>query len=411
MAPSPPVDGYRFEIFQSEPFVLTRFRTYGWRTGWLFIAAPASVLLVLILSAIYGRLSMPDMDGQICRDAATLFHMGKLKCVKEVTASTDFPLLRDVPSIFVILALTATPYIAFRQWSSLEVLLVSMVRSGALEIPTLAERAAIQAEVATANSYLRRLGRSAKVVLGVSGVCVLLVVIAESKLGVYSVFGSPAKSGNDWGGQVYTHWWASWTAAPASSILYWVIGTLGIYFIIIMNLAGSRVLIALWRLRKTLRYKADVYNRDGYHGWAEARGVLLPTYTAILVHGFCLVLVSISLPQPIGLWVLLPILGQWVLTLPFYLGLPPLLTRRGIVAFRGRETARLGLYLRRVEDNRSALETDHRYHTECEAIVQRIRRVSAIHSMPFNRPRDILLAVLQLMATASGVYALIILWY
>jgi hypothetical protein len=411
MAPPPPVTGYRFKIFEAEPFLLAKFRTHGWRTGWILVATPACLMLILILAAIYGQLSMSDVSGQICRDAATFLHMGKLKCAKGVAANIGFPVLRDIPSLFVIVSLAFTPYLILRQWGSIEILLPSMVRSGALKPPSTVEVAAIRAEVAKTNDYFLRVGRAARFVLAISAICVVLVSVAESRLGVYSVFAPASTENNHWGIQVYAHWWASWQAAPVSAFFYLAIGTLGIYFIIIMNLAGSRVLVALWRLRKTLEYRADVYNRDGYHGWAEARGVLLPTYIAILAHGFCLVLVSLSLPQPIGVWVLLPVLSQWVVTLPFYLAMPPLLTRQAILTFRRREVTLLGIALRRVESNRSALVADHRYHTECEALVQRIQRFSSIRSMPFNRPRDIILALLQLLATVSGVYALVILWY
>lgn len=411
MAPLPPVSGYRFEIFQAEPFLLARFRANRWRTGWLLMLAPAILFFMAVLSAIYGHLSMRGVGGQICRDAATFLHMEKLKCLKQTTLSSDFPMWRDIPSLFVIVALAATPYLIFRQWSSIEVLLPSMVRTGALRTPTVVERAAMQDEIRTANRYLESVGRHAKAVLVAAGVCSLMVSVAEYKLGIYSSFNPAENGGNDWGARIYSDWWASWKIAPVTAVFYWCTGTAGLYFIIIMNLSGGRVLVSLWRLRKTISYQADSYNRDGYHGWGAARGVLLPTYIAILLHGFCLVLVSISLPQPIGFWVLLPALGQWVMTLPFYVGLPPKLTRRGVVEFRGREIARLGRYLRSVEDSRATLESNSRYHAEVEAVVQRIQRVGSIKSMPFSRPRDIVFAFLQLLATASGVYALVILWY
>ncbi|WP_406296530.1 hypothetical protein OG948_13505 [Embleya sp. NBC_00888] len=410
MPPPPTVSGYAFRIFDAEPLLLSKFRNHGWRTGWMLLAAPTSLMLVLILSAIYGEFSTPGIRGQVCSDVATFLHMGKLKCAKDVVVSENFPIWRDIPSLFIILSLAVTPYLAFRQWSSISVFLASMVRNGAIKVRTGADAAAIRAEVANANAYFVRVGRAARFTFAIALICVVLVSVGENKLGVYSIFAPNSTDRRDWGKLVYSHWWASWQVAPVSAFFYLCIGAFGIYFIIVMNLAGSRVLVALWRLRKVLEYQADVHNRDGYYGWAEARGVLLPTYVAILIHGFSLVLISISLPQPIGAWVLAPILLQWIVTLPFYLGLPPLLTRRRIIAFRERQVVLLGIALRRVEANRTALVADHRFYSECEAIAQRIKRVATIRSMPFNRPRDIFLAVLQLLATISGVYSLIILW-
>ncbi|MGW3361122.1 hypothetical protein ACWDFL_38070 [Streptomyces bungoensis] len=271
----------------------------------------------------------------------------------------------------------------------------------------------ISAEVAKANNYFRKVNRAAKFICFIAFLCVLFVSLGEYRLGIYRVLApdGPHSSHTEWSKSAYQDWWASWHSAPLGAAVYLAIGTFGIYFIIIMNLAGGRVLLALWRLRKALRYQADIFNRDGFFGWKAARAVLVPTYTAILIHGISLILVSLALSQPLGFWVLAPVLLQWMLTLPFYLGLPPALTRRGVSSFKARQLARLSLSLRQVEAMEASLRAQGRFHTECEAIAQQIRRVASLRSMPFSRPLDLIFAILQLLATIGGVYSLIVLWY
>ncbi|MEU6852843.1 hypothetical protein ABZ901_23305 [Actinacidiphila alni] len=403
--------GRKFDVFSAEPILLSRINASRRRWLWLCGIPVVTLLLLLELCALYDAVAMPHLGGQLCADLSRFLRFDHPQCRPEASAAGRFPLLRDLPSLSAIVILLVTPALIQRQWSAFEDLLPGMERDGVLTVaPVPGAAARIDAELVRANNRFRRIRSLAPLLMVLSLVCVAGISLSEQRLGIYYAL-APAGDARAWGGQTYGRWWAGWHASPPGALIYLAVGTAGVYWIAVMNCAGSRVLLCLWRLRGDLRYGVDPHNADGYFGWGRARAVLVPTYVSMALHGIALIAVGVSLPFPFSVVVMTPVVGQWLLALPVYTGLPLLLTRRGIVSFKRREEARLRIALRRLEANRTALVAAGRYYTDTEALAQRLVRVRGIRTFPFSRPRDIVLAVANLLATIGGVYSLFLVWY
>ncbi|MFF6959927.1 hypothetical protein ACIOC1_26170 [Streptomyces sp. NPDC088197] len=411
MATSLALAGKTFDIFTAEPILLSRINASPRRWLWLCGIPVVTIVLLFEFSGLYGAVTMPHLGGQLCSDLAQFLRFDRPDCRRHASAGNRFPLLRDLLSLSAIVILLITPALVQRQWSAFENLLPGMERDGSLTVPAnAAARARIHAEIDRTNLRFRRIRNLAPIMIVGSFVCVFVISLSEKRLGIYYAL-APAGQAHAWGRAAYANWWASWQTSPVGAIVYLTVGTAGVYWIAVMNCAGSRVLLCLWRLRGDLHYGVDPANADGSFGWGRARAVLVPTYTSMALHGFALIAVGISLPFPCSVVVLIPVVGQWLLALPVYTGLPLLLTRRWVRGFKRREEARLRIALRRLEADRAALLAAGRYFTECEALSGRLARVRDIRSFPFNRPRDIVLAAANLLATAGGVYSLFLVWY
>jgi hypothetical protein len=229
----------------------------------------------------------------------------------------------------------------------------------------------------------------------------LLVMIAERQAGIYRILSSQRASTEieNWSAQAYASWWASFDAAPAGWITYWCIGTLGVYYILLQQVYGGRIVVFLWRTRNDIKYLADPENWDGSYGWREARNVLYATYASFVIHGIALSILGLALPRW-SMWFVAPLLGLWALTLPFYIGIPIFLLRRNIKKFQKEEEERLQIQYE------TAAEL-----TMKEYICGRLERVRKIRVIPFTTWLGRALAILGTLASLIAVGQLLIAMY
>jgi hypothetical protein len=271
-------------------------------------------------------------------------------------------------------------------------------------------------EIELANQYFVRAGRRSGAAMAAATACMLLVVAAQR----HGVFPSltptlitsrhsplPQRSwAAEWTKDAYQLWWANFSSPVAGWLVYFAIGTVGLYFIITMNVIGGRVVILVWRTRHLIEYGSDPDNRDGYYGWLPVRRILAPTYTALAVHGFAIFLSATMIP-PAALPFLIPVGGQWLLVLGPYLFVPAWLVAKNIVAYKEQEISRLAGLL----DSLAAKPMTVARERDRETVAQRVERVRNIPPLPFRRARDLLVLWFTILASAASIYGAAALWY
>jgi hypothetical protein len=363
MSEQDPPPSLRLRIFNGDLAFLDRLRRRG-SDGWTLLALPVLAIAVPVLfSLIDGNFSQPNIGGLISHDTAVYLHTSKWG--GGTVPSGEVSLLRDLPTLLVFAILMVTPFLMYRQWSGIAVFLDEMERRGVLSFPN--GRAAVAEKIARCNSYFTRAASfNAYAMLAAVG-SVMLVTVAQRHDGVYSALSAgPAGVAID-----YDHWWASSTSAPVNAVVYVIIGSLGIYVAFLQEMYGGRTVLLLWQLRRDVRYGADPDNIDGSYGWSEIQGILTATWISILLDGVGFALISLSLSHNKALY-LLPLLGQWLITAPLYIGLPIFLTRKNIRSFQRDEIARLGALYEASNDL-----------AQRGAIADRLDRVRKIRVLPF----------------------------
>ena len=237
----------------------------------------------------------------------------------------------------------------------------------------------------------------------------MLFVVASQRYGIFpSVAPSTASAITQaaWSRDAYVHWWANFDFAIPGWLAYCVIGTCGLYFIITMNVIGSRVVLLIWRTRNYITYGADPDNRDEYYGWLQARHILAPTYIALAVHGFGIFLAATMVP-PGAIWFLIPVAGQWFLVLGPYIYIPMSLVTKNIMAYREQETARLVKLLDELAVQPMGVQRER----DRETVAQRLERVRSIRSLPFRRFGDLSLLLFTIFSSVASLYGVAALWY
>jgi hypothetical protein len=131
---------------------------------------------------------------------------------------------------------------------------------------------------------------------------------------------------------------------------------------------------------------------------------LSATYLQIAIHGSALAAIGIMLP-PGG--ITSPVFdvaaGQWILTLPFYILWPIILTRQKVLVYKERQIDFLATEVRRLArraSRREALGLEEDY-------ADRIEKVRKIPSLPYRRPRDSMFFMIGFIADFSAVIAII----
>lgn len=380
---------------------------------------PPSVLLLIpvvaitamaIISSAEHRFTMNGLSTAWCHDMAhRLILRPKWSCLRHPELSPAFPLLRDAASLVAAVILAGTPYLMYRQWLGMRDLYPTMMRRGVLQFASAGDsESAFLGRLDEVNNYFTQAGRRSVIQATTAMLCILLAVMAERQ-GLYpslapTSLGEAARS--TWTRNAYSTWWANFDSGTWGWLIYVLIGYCGIYYIITMNIIGGRVVIFIWRTRKLVTYGADPENRDGYFGWLQARKILAPTYTAVALHGVCLYLIATMVPRS-ALWFLLPVMGQWLITLPFYMFVPLSITWRSISSFKKRESQRIVDII----DSLPSDPVDVDAQRDRELWAQRLERVRSIRELPFRRTKDVAISVVTAVATIASLYGAAALWY
>lgn len=304
----------------------------GVRAELLFVPALFVIAAFVAISIQQGTLSMDNVLRAVCQDVAHLAHSSKLKCVTEVAVPARMPLLRDWPSLVLMVVVVLTPYLVYKQWLGFA-RMISTLRNLNLILDKRTGVSAVSSldnEVTRMNMYFARYGSSSLIPAIVAAVAMGSLVIGSRQL-IYKPFaplGDP-----QWPARMGETWWAGLSSGGASWLLYFITGFVGVFYIVRMNLVGARVVLGLWRVRKDVLFGVDLDNVDGDYGWKPVTQVLSATWAAMLLHGVGLVCLMLLLDAPN--WILLiPLLGQWLVVLPFYAALPIVIVIRDVRTYR-----------------------------------------------------------------------------
>ncbi len=290
--------------------------------------------------------------------------------------------LRDVPSLILVFLAPMTVPLAVRQWDNITRFLSAMSERGIL---TLRDDHLVRNEVSECNRFFTKWSAWNPIVALGALLAVLLIVRAQTTGRVY-----PFLQVSDRSYGIAPHnWWLTLDGESVAGMLFFGLAVCVVYVIFIQTIHGSRVILLLWRTRSAMVGGIQVSNSDGYWGWSEVRGILLATWSLILIHGTCLTMVGLSLPrrQPFEL-VLAPLLFQWLLVSPVYMLLPFWITRRHVRRWKRAESARLRQLI--AMENRDA---------ERRSLEQRMADLRKIRVKPFSGVVQRVLYYLGTMAT------------
>ncbi len=342
----------------------------------LLAAVPLTLAVVVAAAASAGLLGMRHLSTAMCQDFANLVSSTRLGCRAKPVVVHQMPLLRDWPSLACAVIAALTPYLVYRQWTGFRDLVPSLTRFGLVgsRQPGTDGAARFHDEVADVNAFIRNRS-SASVLPGLVAVVAMLAITFGTSRSIYPAFAPDGVSG--WSDDAADRWWAGSTASPAGFAAYFLIGYVAVYYLVRMNLVGARIVLALWRVRLTVRFGMDVDNRDGNYGWGPVREILTATYLAIVLDGIGLVALLLAVGAS-GVLLLLPVLGQWLVLLPFYTVVPVVAVVRNVREYKRVEVERLTALLSTIPDTDLAARGP---------VIQRLDRVHQLPLVPFGKWR------------------------
>lgn len=330
-------DQLRLNIFGGYPFLKRLHRLADSRAP--LTVGLLSVSIFLISALIDRNLIQDHLSEVVCQDIRT--YLKATHPCNHYQLSTQMSALRDLPSLILLFVLPMTVPLAIRQWENITYFLSAMYGRGILVVK---DQQQVLSEVSSCNRYFARWATWNPVIALASLLTVLLVVRAQTAGSVYS---SLRTSRLGFGIDPH-HWWLSLTGISLAGMFYFCLGCIVVYIIFIQTIHGSRVVLLLWRTRSTLGCGMEVDSRDKYNGWSEVRGILLATWSLIIIHAICLAMVGLSLPrgQVIAI-ILAPLLFQWLIVSPIYLLVPYGITRRNVSEWKRLERTRLSAAISR----------------------------------------------------------------
>lgn len=268
-----------------------------------------SVIILCISSlavgaAIDGMLPQKDFLVYWCADAT--HYIGAKKHYCNVSSADTMPLLRDIPTLLLAIVLSATPFLAYRQWLAISKIFSDLDRQNLL---LFLDETYVRNEFDKANKFFYTWRRRNPAIMAITMFCMLFVNNGLSKGELFPNVGNIA----------YQYWWPHIGNYSWVTFSFWA--AVFIYVIIIQNFYGGRVIYLLWRIRSLIRVDLNIYATDAFYGWGKIVATLRCTWSTLLIHGISLFLISLALPSFLGVW-MAPLFVQWIVTLPLYTLLP-----------------------------------------------------------------------------------------
>ena len=337
------------EVFRLRPFdaqpQLRYLADKAWGSAVVALAAPIIVVLLLVVAAFTGRLTVPDWPGIIADDWQSLIGTGT-----DIT-EPEFPLARDSVSLLVSFLQVANLWLILRQWRAIRDFTPDLVKSGSLTPKKVFTQAGMESEVkpaeseekiadapalyATTNAVFRWVGLWTIFTLPLAFFAAWQLYNNFTSESIFDVFAPNGLSPDQqiaWSSNAYESWWAS-PSNPAGQWAFLLVATFIVYFILLQNAVGLILSLLVWRVRNSFEYRGDPLNTDGSFGWSPAGRVLKTVYQSLSVNSACLLLVYILFNgrKPGGLWpftILLLVAGS------IYVIVPVWVMNRGLSSFR-----------------------------------------------------------------------------
>jgi hypothetical protein len=369
-----------------------------------------SLPLIILGGLTLGAAVRDDAAGahliQGINDAASLLFAGKPPA-QLVTAdlpskeALTFPVTRDLMSLVAITILAGTPFLIYRMWSGYAQMLSSMMSQKALRVHS-GDRARLNRSIARCNSDVRLIGLAGPFTFVALWFVVLILRRIQREDGMFTLLAPGGEP--DWSQFAFAHWWAG---HGLGAFLYEFALVYGVYLITQQNLVGFRIIFALARARRLVRFEANPLDTDGYFGWAQVRKSLAAVYIELAVHGVALAAAFSTFPSSVIRGPAAVAWLQWVIVLPLYLAFPFVLVRPTIRAFKEHEISALEAdYTAQLNSKKGRKMRATEVAVLEDQISTRIARLRSIPTLPFH-PRDSALFLMAALADAAAVLALL----
>jgi hypothetical protein len=315
-----------FEPFRSVPYLK---KLEPWPSSALLPLLPVIMTALFIVVWREGTIGGPR-DFQPFEDIQRALGAGD-----PPVADPEFPLWRDLASLYLIAVICLTVPLIHLQWHLMSRVIGSLSANGVLvekaspeykrihklmRLPRVlpASTGATQTErlLNAANRWLDKLGRSSGWLVGISFVLALFLAIGPNRNGLFRALSgelAPAATG-PWLADAYRSWWAS-ISHPGGFILYVLLMALGIFLVLIQNSVGLTAVYTLIGLTAVSDLNLDWYNRDGNFGWESVSSTFRTVVLSLALHGSALSVTLIALGTQNFPWVFGVVL-IWVVMLP-----------------------------------------------------------------------------------------------
>ena len=200
---------------------------------------------------------------------------------------------------------------------------------------------------------------------------------------------------------LYDGWWAgiAWHSFPGA-IAYFLIGTIGLYVILVQIAVGLVVFRLVLGLGtdSLIEVSIDRYNRDGLAGWRAVSNVLNTVYLSFLVLAIGLSLMILANGSE---YVVIPgLVVLWLILVPVFIVVP--LWTFGAQMSRSKQVV-IDEYVERATVESAA--ADDGWSAATDAVVRDgAASLQNLPSLPLNLPQGLISVVAALLPLAAALY-------
>ena len=329
-----------FDPFAALPLFGRLRRVNSWVLG-LPIGA-ALIGLVVSASALGGTIGNAK-DCQPVQDFERVFDLGH-----PLPSAPSFPLIRDVTSWYLVLAVIATCIVVHRQWQLMARCLTDLADNGSLRLKTnitLNRRlrflrvhryidpqrpdTALDSFVGKVNELVaQRVAKWAPAIGIIAALLVLSLIVGDKENLFHALIpkGLSAGAQRQWLARSYDSWWAG-INHPSGLFGYFLGAFIGAYVIVLQNLIGFAAVYVVMVMPSLVEFDADWLNRDGHYGWKPLARVFRTVYLSLTLHGLAISVLLVVLGLQSFPWIV-GLVTIWVVVVPIYIFVPWILFRR-----------------------------------------------------------------------------------
>ncbi len=322
--------------------------------SWAFVLAPVFSIIAVVVAKVEGTLGSSS-DVQLWDDIRRVIRPSAVAASKP-----SFPLIRDFPSVVLMIAMVGTCFIVWRQWKLFHAALPAVVNAGVLSslgpgsvpsyqarhklllmdrlVKPTASETALEALFRRVNGWFNVVGKFSEVIGAVAVILAVMLVIGENHGGIFRVLLPEGEAPAPWLASTYSSWWASINHV-GGVVTYGFISWFGMYVILLQNAVGLICVYFLIGLEATADMNYDFLAGDQCGGWAALTKAYKSVHFSLVLHGLTLSVLVVILGVGIPWLVLL--MALWVCVIPLYLWIPHRMFGRVAAAARKRHLAEI----------------------------------------------------------------------
>lgn len=387
------------EPFPVEPLLNAAHRR-GIPSAAMLLAIPAFFLPVALVATAQGTFSHPAGFKVAWNDLARVMGLGHQQ--------TDpyFPLLRDYPTLIVILFTGLSCYLFYRNCQLMKLLFTHLRNNGLIRLDRHMQPM-IRQELAKANARFTATGRLSLMIAVLSLAVASLLFASSHSPPIFLPLAPGVTQGGRqvWGRAAYHLWWATMDRRHIAGAITYMIGSaFTVYVILKHNIAGICFVSFFWTVRKQAVFTMDKRNIDGYYGWYPMRRLILSVFISVVASLVAFTSLFTLLPFH-AISGYLPFALIYLIGVPVYVAVPLWLLNQAVDRFRLDEVAAITERFNRVRRRASLdylrmLEIENLERTE-------VAYVRNLHPRLF-RFREIFLGmVLYAVPTITSIVSLI----